>query len=169
MCTRAEHLVHVKLQAALCRAVRILLCIRKTAKKSKYELVPPAARNLRVRAGPAKKRTLFPKALAPPLLQVRTWKLHALTLAQHCTCRRRTYMKKIRVFFHPRLDLAEISAKTQKHQLFHTKFVKKSSFSVNVKFGGDNAEDKRRTSIQVSLPNSPPTKRCGQSSIPYIS
>ena len=31
--------------------------------------------------------------------------------------------EKIWVFFRPRLDLAEISAKTQKHQLFHTKFV----------------------------------------------
>ena len=62
-------------------------------------------------------------------------------------------MKNSKVFF-PRLDLAEISAKTQKHQLIHTKFVKNWSFSIKVKIGGDNAEYTRRTSIEVSLPNS---------------
>ena len=41
-----------------------------------------------VRAGPAKKRTMFPKALAPPLSRVRTWKLDALTLTQQCTCKK---------------------------------------------------------------------------------
>ena len=68
-----------------------------------------------------------------------------------------------------RLDLAETYAKTQKHQIFHTKFVWKSSFPINVKFGGDDAEDKRRKTMHVSLPNSPPITRYYRSSIPYIS
>ena len=57
--------------------------------------------------------------------------------------------EKFSVFFPLPPDLAEISAKTQKHQLVHTKFVYKPSLSIKVKFGGDNAEDTRRRSIDV--------------------
>ena len=45
-------------------------------------------------------------------------------------------------FFFFRFNLAEISATTRKHQL-PTKFVKKSSFPIKVKFGGGNPEDKK--------------------------
>ena len=53
------------------------------------------------RAGPAKKRTMFPKALAPSLLRVRTWKLEALTLTQHCTFTNKKYIKYSKVLFFP--------------------------------------------------------------------
>ena len=42
------------------------------------------------------------------------------------------------------------------------------SFSIKMKFGGDSAEETRRRSMQVSLPNSPPIKRDYHNSIPYI-
>ena len=70
-----------------------------------------------LRAGPAKKRTMFPKALAPPLLRVGTWKLEALSLTQRCTREKKKREKFYGFFF--RLDLAEISAKTRMHQLFN--------------------------------------------------
>ena len=73
--------------------------------------------------------------------------------------RKKTLMKNYSFFF-LRLDLAEISAKTLiKHQLVHTKFLEISSFPIKVEFGGDNAQDTRKISISISLPNSPPTKR----------
>ena len=46
-----------------------------------------------------------------------------------------------------RLDLDEISAKTQKHQILYTKFVIKSSFSKKAKFVGDLVQDPRRRFI----------------------
>ena len=51
-----------------------------------------------MRAGPAKKRTMFPKALASPLLRVRTGKLEALTLTQHCTFTTKSIWKKLFYF-----------------------------------------------------------------------
>ena len=54
-----------------------------------------------IRAGPAKKRTMFRKALAPSLLRVRTWKLEALTLTQHWTFTKKKYMKYSKVLFFP--------------------------------------------------------------------
>ena len=89
--------------------------------------------------------------------------MEALTLTQHCLRKKKMYMKNYDMFLF-RLDLDEISAKTQKHQLFNTKFVIKSSFPIKVKIGGELliAEDPRRRPILVSLPNSPPIKRYGE-------
>ena len=83
---------------------------------------PSSSESWQLRPGPAKKRTMFPKALAPPLLRVRTWKLETLTLTQRCTFTQKVHEKILKFCFF-RLDLAEVTAKTQKHQLFHTKFV----------------------------------------------
>ena len=71
------------------------------------------------------------------------------------------YMKNYDMFLF-RLDLDEISAKTQKRQLFNTKFVIKSSFPIKVKIGGELAEDPRIRPIIASVPNSPPIKRYDQ-------
>ena len=113
------------------------------------------------RAGPGKKRTTFPFA---------SWDLRIGCTDPDITLhmQKKKSMWKILFCFVFRLDLAEISAKTQKAQLFHTKFIQKSSFPINVKFGGYNAEDTKRTWLQVSLPNSPPVKRYYQNSILYI-
>ena len=67
-----------------------------------------------------------------------------------------------------RLDVDEISAKTQKPQLLNTKFLTKSSFPTEAKIGGDIrtvAEDPTRRLILVSVPNSPPIKRYRQNTI----
>ena len=52
-----------------------------------------------IRAGATNKRAMFPKALELPLLRVRTWKLEALTLTQHCTCRKNTMKKSKGISF----------------------------------------------------------------------
>ena len=64
-----------------------------------------------LRAGPAKKRTMFPKSPAPPLLRVRTWHLEALTLTQHCTFTKKVYetWKKIFPDSRSRRDIRENS------------------------------------------------------------
>ena len=92
------------------------------------------------RAGPANKRTMLPKALAPPFLRFyelglenwKPWPWHNIEHSQKKT----TW--KIPSFF---LSDSISPKKKQKHQLFHTKFVQKSSFPIKMKFGGDNAED----------------------------
>ena len=57
------------------------------------------------RAGPAKKRTMFPNSecsintVASAVLRVGAWKLEALTLTQHCTCRKNTMKKSKGISF----------------------------------------------------------------------
>ena len=70
--------------------------------------------------------------------------------------------------FEIRLDLAEISAKPQKHELFNTKLVWILSVPIKVKIGGDSAEYTRRRSTEISLRNLPPIKRYYENAIPYI-
>ena len=102
--------------------------------------------NITTRAGPAEKRRKLPKVVPRNPLKIGLQKLEAITLTHQWLCEKKKRVRKILTFFF-RLDLAEISAKTQKHQLFDTKFVWKLSFSITMKFGGDRAEETRRRSM----------------------
>ena len=64
-----------------------------------------------------------------------------------------------------RLDLDEISSKTQKHKLFNSKFVIRSPFPTKAKIGEDLAEDPTSRPILVPVPNSPPIERYHQNTI----
>ena len=72
-----------------------------------------------------------------------------------------------------RLELAEISKKTQNYQFLATFLaykcvwqLQKSSFPSKVKIGVDSAEDTRRRLISVALPNSWPIMRYDQKTVP---
>ena len=57
-------------------------------------------------------------------------------VTHHCMCAKKKYMKHYYMFM-IRLDIDEISVKTQEHQHYDTKFVTKSSFPIKAKFVGD--------------------------------
>ena len=83
----------------------------------------------RIRAGPAKKRIINLKALAPPLFSNQDLKIGSTDPDTLLNMQRKKCIKNLLFFF--RLDLAEISAKTQKHQFFRflTDFLTQNSYN----------------------------------------
>ena len=93
------------------------------------------------------KRRKLPKVVSREPLQIGLQKLEERNPDTPLIVRKKKVYENFKPFFF-RLHLAEISAKTLKHQLFDTKFVKILSFSIKMNFGGDSsAEETRRRSM----------------------
>ena len=116
--------------------------------------------------GQPKKRIKLPKAIAPPLQRIRTWKLEALTLTQHCTCKKKVY-EKFLTFFFPGSISPRYPRKYESTNFSTLNSYKYRCSRSRWKFGGDTAEHTRWTSIEVSSPSSPPINRYDQKTIPY--
>ena len=99
------------------------------------------------------------------------WKLEALILTQNCTIEKKVYQKQVfffpKAFTFPTRSLAEISANIQKHQLIHTKFVKKNVVSDQGEFWWRQCW-RHKENIDISfIPNSSSIKRYYQNSNRY--
>ena len=113
---------------------------------------------VQVRAGPAMKRTINEGVvLREPLLRTRTLNSEALTLTYRCIREKKEHEKNNDMLI-IRLELDEISAKTQKHHFLH--YI--PAYPNQGEIWGRRYWATRWRPISVSLPNSLPITSYGQ-------